>query len=99
MALDPFLDVVRFETEMTTEPVVGDRIAVTTCGAPIDERLRNAEDFCDLFDVQVARREEEFKLLRRLCRLFLSSHASTSTNGGRSINVARLHDSCGLCCK
>ncbi len=26
MALDPFLDVVRFETEMTTEPIVGDRV-------------------------------------------------------------------------
>ncbi len=63
MALDPFLDVIRLETEMTTEPVVGDRIAMTTRGPPVYERLGDAEDFCHLFDVEVARRQEELKLL------------------------------------
>ena len=79
VALDPLLDVVGLEAKMTADPVVGDRVAVTARRSPIDERLRYPEDGCDLFDVQVARIDGEFKLLRRL--FFVSSHASTSTEG------------------
>lgn len=80
MTLDPVLDVVQFEAEMTTEPVVGDRVVVTSSRASVDERLRNSENLGDLLDVEVARREEELELLR-LSRLIVSCHAATSKTG------------------
>ncbi len=42
VAVDPLLNVVGLETEMTTDPVVRDRVAVTARSAPIDERLRDS---------------------------------------------------------
>ena len=51
MPFDPLFDVIEFETEMTTESVVGDRVAVAARGASVDERLRDANDLGNLLDV------------------------------------------------
>jgi hypothetical protein len=75
------LDVMGLETEMAADLAVGDRVVMTASCAPVDERLRDSEDGCHLFDVEMARLEEEFKLLRQRCRLFVSSYASSSTTG------------------
>jgi hypothetical protein len=80
MSLDPFLDVVELEPEMTAESVVGDRIVVPARGTPVDEGLWNADDLGNLLDVEIARREEESELLR-LRRLVVVCHAATSTTG------------------
>lgn len=80
MTLDPILDVVQLEAEMTAESVVRDRVVVTSSRASIDERLRDSENLGDLLDVEVARREEELELLR-LSRLIVSCHVATSSKG------------------
>lgn len=80
MTLDPILDVVQLEAEMSAEPVMGDRVVVASSRASVDERLRDSENLGDLLDVEVARRKEELELLR-LSRLIISCHVATSKIG------------------
>ena len=87
MSLDPFLDVLELEAEVPAEPVVGDGVLVSAGCASVDERLRDTEDVGDLFDVQVARAEEELKLLRRW--LFVRSHRHHLAQGSEGVTVAR----------
>ena len=49
------MDVIGLETEMAADLVVGDRVVMTASCAPVDERLRDSEDGCHLFDVEIAR--------------------------------------------
>lgn len=79
MSLDPRFHIIEPEAEVSADPVVGDRVVVSSRGAPVDERLRNAEDLGDLLDVQIPD-ERELELFR-LGRLNVSCHAPTSTNG------------------
>jgi hypothetical protein len=78
MLLDPCVNVVGSEAKMTADPVVGDRVAVSSSSASVDEGLRHAEEPSYLFDVQVLR-SEEWELLRR--RLFLFAHLVASCPG------------------
>lgn len=76
MALDPLLNVVELEAEMASEPVVGDGVLVTSRSASIDKGLGDAQDSCDLFDAEIARRNVKLQLLR-LGRLRISCHVVT----------------------
>ena len=92
MALDPLLDVVELEAEMASEPIVGDRVIVSSRRASVDEGLRNAQDSCDLIDAQIARRDVKLQLFR-LLQLRISCHVVTlNSRESEGIKVAKSPD-------